>query len=154
MRQQEGRPSIPRRFAIACVVATLGVLAMSSTALAGHEHPGAPCWSNGMGAGDNNDGYFHPYVHYAGCYGPNPFLQEIIVSTYKYFGDNHRVHRGTCSLCKNRHYDVGTRSAECGFWVNLYVSNEVATHGHAHHSDCRVWPPGVSPASDWWVTEL
>jgi hypothetical protein len=109
---------------------------------AGHEHPNAPCWSNGFGDGTDNDGLVHPYIHftydYATC---GTYGSTMAVSAWNCSGSCYRAHLKTSDgAVFNLHFDWPyAGSTECAWRAGIEAPNAPANiqhHWHYHHYPC------------------
>lgn len=132
-----GAPRVAR--SVVLLLVTLGVcLVVPLSAHAGHQHSYAPCWGNGMGDGADNDGWFHPYIHYNGCHGPNPLYPRMATSAWfvKSTGVAERRAYLPCGYAIHCHFDFYPQYAECWYKAGVKAGTALAHHYHHHHYFC------------------
>jgi hypothetical protein len=122
------------------VLALTAALVLAAGSEAGHEHPGAPCWSNGFGDGTDNDGLVHPYVHftydYARC---GSYGSTLAVSAWNCSGSCYRAQLKTCQgVVFNCHFDWPYAGrGECAWRAGIDGSPAFREHHwHYHHYPC------------------
>lgn len=125
------------------LVALLSSAAVAPDVGANHEHPGAPCWSNGYGDGTDNNRVAHPYVHYAGdasC-GYNSLSTNQRVSL-----DYHPGPAGTagwdqvfyqhCGFGYHCDATLQLGRPDCDYRAGVIALSAVGDHKHGHHYPC------------------
>ena len=130
------------RVGVLFAVLVLALLVVPS-AYAGHEHPGAPCWSNGYGDGDDHNHIAHPYIHYAGdasC-GYHQLAPNLRISLHYMYGalgsgQWTRVWYNHCGYGYNCHDTLGLGDHDCKYAADIYALGPLADHWHLHHSSC------------------
>jgi hypothetical protein len=113
------------------------------SAYANHEHPGAPCWSNGYGDGTDDNHIAHPYIHYAGdasC-GMHYLETNLRISLHYMYGalgsgQWTRVYYNHCGFGYNCHATLSIGDHDCKFAADIYAVGPLADHWHYHHAPC------------------
>lgn len=131
------------RATLGVTAALVLVLTTAPASLAGHKHDYAPCWGNGYGDGDNNNGYMHPYIHYQGdasC-GYHALASNLRIAQHVHSGPRgggtwSRVYYNHCGFGYDCHADLGTAVNECEFASALVAETAFADHWHYHHYTC------------------
>jgi hypothetical protein len=108
---------------------------------AGHEHPGAPCWSNGFGSGADNNALIHPYIHFTYDYSRcGSYGSTMAVSAWNCSGSCYRAELKTSSgAVFNLHFDYPYATRECAWRAGIEAPNSPASiqhHWHYHHYQC------------------
>lgn len=116
-------------------------LATPAPSAANNEHPGAPCWSNGLGEGYNDNALLHPYIHFTGDVGNCGNLTgEMGVSAWRCGPAGCvRARVQHCGLAFHCHFDWGTgavkphHNAECYWRAGVANPPKFEHHWHYHH---------------------
>jgi hypothetical protein len=110
---------------VCLLAAVLGsVLALSvSAAVAGHEHS-ANGWNHGMGDGDLNSGWFHPYM------ATTDNSQKWSCTNYIRY-DFHTTNY--CVTSSHNHQNIYPQEAECAYGTHPY-GDGLSHHAHVWHT--------------------
>ncbi len=142
MRRRSASGLARKILLVAALLVVAGALG-AAPSFAGHEHSNAPCWSNGYGDGADNDGYAHPYIHYAGdasC-GYNALAPNMSISFWFDYdagsGVNWgRVYLRQCGYVYNCDRDLYPSYNECRYRAGLEAISPIPHHWHYHHYQC------------------